>query len=893
MTARPRLPRRDTPSRNEPADDIVIEPFNPPPRRTGDTVIDLTGAEPVIVFGGLDDTGPAPFPSSNGSSGPAAFLPPDDGRGTNEPAADQPVVVRRSQRETPSLGEVLDAGEFPVNITFEPLPMPGGAATTTTAAPPVPDEAFRPAPQTPRPPELEEANLRAAYGPYADLATAALEAPPGADDRQFEVAVGLSGPDFEFSDPPWQLAPGETGASVPAVRTAVAPRPSRRRRLPLVLRLILPALLAAASATCFVLLARHANAATDDRAATSARIDSVVRDNVAVEGTLLRARSDLTRTVADPSPKAVQQAQADMRVRSTEAERFRERVRTSPLPADLAKQLDKAYVADGKYLDDVTRLVDASAGNGVDLTSDLDANARALDNAVEGHREAAGALDRASEQASAAPGLSHWLRHPLFVAGVALLLLALAALWWAVRTVNRPLGHITNVVDAIAAGDLGARTSIRGRDRIGKLASSVDTMANHLDEAVSRLEDDARRGSQNRVIFEALDIADNEAEVHRVAEQALALFAAEVPAELLLSEQAGGRLWRVASSPTAGAPGCSVASPASCFALRRGQAVTFDSAESINSCPKLRNRPSGPCSAVCIPVTFAGQALGVLHATGPDHEPPEQPLVDQLIDLSAQLGARIGTLRTLESTRLQAATDGLTGLPNRRMVEARVKDLVGERVPFVFILADLDRFKSINDRFGHEVGDRSLQLFADTLIANVRDADVVARYGGEEFVIIYPELTVARAMEAIERLRIALAAAQVSGSVPTFTCSFGVTHSSVGGSFDEIFRVADAGLLVAKEMGRNRPIYADVDLADRVFGEGGSRETTGAADPKAAASGEEPAATTGPAWSDDVLDGLPTIPSDGPTASPPPPPPVPKGPERLEGPPMRRRDLGA
>ena len=137
-------------------------------------------------------------------------------------------------------------------------------------------------------------------------------------------------------------------------------------------------------------------------------------------------------------------------------------------------------------------------------------------------------------------------------------------------------------------------------------------------------------------------------------------------------------------------------------------------------------------------------------------------------------------------------------------------------------VADVDLFKTLNDNYGHETGDRALQLFAKVLEDNVRGHDVVARYGGEEFVLVYPELTVKKAMEVIERIRLALEKAIEAAGLPPFTCSFGVTHSSSADTVDGIIRIADAGLLQAKDLGRNRVVFADLDLAAEVFGSGGA-----------------------------------------------------------------------
>jgi diguanylate cyclase (GGDEF)-like protein len=216
-------------------------------------------------------------------------------------------------------------------------------------------------------------------------------------------------------------------------------------------------------------------------------------------------------------------------------------------------------------------------------------------------------------------------------------------------------------------------------------------------------------------------------------------------------------------------------------------------------------------------VNAAGQVAGVLHSTGPDGEPPSPVLVEQLVTLSSAAGARLGAMRTLASTQLEAATDPLTGLANRRSLEAALQDLLRTSTPFVLVLADLDHFKLLNDNFGHELGDRALQLFSDVLKENARGRDIVARFGGEEFVIAYPEMDLGRSMEVLGRIQSALRDAVAKSGLPTFTASFGVSHSSVAADLDSIIRVADAGLLTAKELGRDQVVFADEELAIEVF----------------------------------------------------------------------------
>ncbi|MCZ7630737.1 MAG: sensor domain-containing diguanylate cyclase [Microthrixaceae bacterium] len=325
-------------------------------------------------------------------------------------------------------------------------------------------------------------------------------------------------------------------------------------------------------------------------------------------------------------------------------------------------------------------------------------------------------------------------------------------------------------------------------------------------------------GESSRQIIDALDFARSDTDVYRVVSEALELVDDEHPSGLLITPTGSSHeLHEVATNTATGSPGCPVTNTDDCLAIRRGQVVVTDSSEAINACPRLRGRPGGPCSAVCLPVAVQGHSVGVIHAIAEDRHPPGPQVVERLADLSRQVGARLGALRALESSRAEASTDALTGLPNRRSLESELQQMLDGRRAFVAVLADLDKFKSLNDTYGHEAGDRALQLFAKVMQDNVRGHDMVARVGGEEFVVVYPEMTVQGSIEAIERLRTGLASAVAVAAVKPFTCSFGVTHSSVGMTVAEILRVADAGLLRAKELGGDRVVYADQALAAEVF----------------------------------------------------------------------------
>jgi diguanylate cyclase (GGDEF)-like protein len=234
----------------------------------------------------------------------------------------------------------------------------------------------------------------------------------------------------------------------------------------------------------------------------------------------------------------------------------------------------------------------------------------------------------------------------------------------------------------------------------------------------------------------------------------------------------------------------------------------FETSESLNACHMLRDRPGGPCSAVCVPVSFMGRALGVLHTTGPVREPPSSTQVAQLTTLAAQSGARIGTVRAFQRSQLQASTDALTGLVNRRTLEGELRSLVKRGRRFALAMADLDRFKQLNDTHGHEAGDRALRAFAQIAQDALRADDTIARWGGEEFVVVVPDLDRHQTVEVFERIRARLAESH-GGSHPPFTASFGVTDSSRADTLEELLQLADAALYAAKEAGRDRIVASD------------------------------------------------------------------------------------
>ncbi len=169
--------------------------------------------------------------------------------------------------------------------------------------------------------------------------------------------------------------------------------------------------------------------------------------------------------------------------------------------------------------------------------------------------------------------------------------------------------------------------------------------------------------------------------------------------------------------------------------------------------------------------------------------------------------------------RYQATHDGLTGLWNRRAISDRLGSELSrsmrERTPVGVVMADLDRFKEINDQYGHLAGDAVLQESARRLVASVRPYDEVGRYGGDEFLLVLPGCDKRRSLQLAERLREDFASSPLRTDEGEFnlTVSFGVTSVEDFSEPDAyaLVREADTALYLAKSRGRNRVELPDAD----------------------------------------------------------------------------------
>jgi len=169
-------------------------------------------------------------------------------------------------------------------------------------------------------------------------------------------------------------------------------------------------------------------------------------------------------------------------------------------------------------------------------------------------------------------------------------------------------------------------------------------------------------------------------------------------------------------------------------------------------------------------------------------------------------------LKHAESEAQLALLDPLCGIHNRRGFERAVQE-IGELDGAALLLADVDRFKDVNDGHGHLFGDSVMRTIAQSICANVKGRDVVSRYGGDEFALLLPQTALEGALSLAEYLRTAVANGRVqkgqgAGVVGAVTLSIGVAVGRPGETFQSLMERADAALYSAKRNGRNQVIAA-------------------------------------------------------------------------------------
>jgi diguanylate cyclase (GGDEF)-like protein len=253
------------------------------------------------------------------------------------------------------------------------------------------------------------------------------------------------------------------------------------------------------------------------------------------------------------------------------------------------------------------------------------------------------------------------------------------------------------------------------------------------------------------------------------------------------------------------------ASPRSCLAIRSARTHSHDDRNQ----PLLSCGVCGSCpgSSTCTPFTVSGEVIGAVLVTSPS--PLDEGEQRRIAHSVSQAAPVLANLRNVAIAEVRAATDSLTGLPNKRAVTDTLKRMLAQAsrtlTPLSFVSIDLDHFKTINDRYGHPVGDQALANAGAAIASAIRASDFAGRNGGEEFALLLPDTDLAGAVAVAEKVRLAIAGAALPPGVEDpLTASLGIAvYPDHATNAERLERLADSALYAAKRAGRNRTEVAD------------------------------------------------------------------------------------
>jgi diguanylate cyclase (GGDEF)-like protein len=234
-------------------------------------------------------------------------------------------------------------------------------------------------------------------------------------------------------------------------------------------------------------------------------------------------------------------------------------------------------------------------------------------------------------------------------------------------------------------------------------------------------------------------------------------------------------------------------------------------------------RRHGVISGICVVISFRETQYGALCVF--ETKPCEfsKDVTQFLQAVSNVLAAAAQRKRADDEIRILATTDSLTGIANRReftsILEREFARARRYTTPLSLVMYDLDRFKQVNDSYGHDAGDLVLQTVSNLVRQNIRSIDVEARWGGEEFMILMPQSDLPAAKSAAEKLRLAIAKHRFE-KIDHLSVSFGVTAFAPQDDINSLLKRVDDALYTAKGAGRNcvESLVREAGMADRAAG---------------------------------------------------------------------------
>jgi diguanylate cyclase (GGDEF)-like protein len=325
-------------------------------------------------------------------------------------------------------------------------------------------------------------------------------------------------------------------------------------------------------------------------------------------------------------------------------------------------------------------------------------------------------------------------------------------------------------------------------------------------EAQARGAEIALTSTQAR-FAEAMQVSESQAEAHTVLAQHLERTIPDSSVIVLNRNNSADRLEPSKPLPS-GHPlfdPLQESKPRSCMAVRLNRQYEHSGTNSeILNCEICGTLTT---SSTCQPLLVGGEVIGSVLVSHKE----ELSLNGRrrLVESVSQAAPVLANLRNLKLAESRAATDVLTGLPNRRSVDDSLKRMLAQAgravSPLSIALLDLDHFKQINDTLGHERGDDVLAAFGALVRGEIRASDLAGRTGGEEFAILLPDTDRASAIILADKVRTALHRLRVKGVDRPITASFGVaTFPNDATDAATLMRIADRALYTAKQQGRDR-----------------------------------------------------------------------------------------
>ncbi len=367
------------------------------------------------------------------------------------------------------------------------------------------------------------------------------------------------------------------------------------------------------------------------------------------------------------------------------------------------------------------------------------------------------------------------------------------------RQVGQAVESFGRVLRQALAGDEVQTGGLPTQGPFAGLSDPLRKLVSQLTDTIRANRAMARSNNFLHDLQDALSLAESEKDVLTTAIRAAKSAYRDNGFQLITVDPANQQ---IRLTDTDGPSLCSFRAPENCPAMSHGRTWNHIVDDALARCPRLNE--DNVC-VTCVPIQVDGRPMAVAQLSKYD---PTSVRFEELEALALATAVRLSITRNMSARVVESETDPLTALANRRRYERRMAELDASNTPYTLVMADLDNFKALNDRYGHDIGDRSLEIFAEVLRDACRDSDLPCRVGGEEFVIILPGVGVKAGLAVSMRIRSYLADA-CSRAPATFTVSLGVAARPEHGNMAEaVLRAADAALYDAKEAGRDQVVPA-------------------------------------------------------------------------------------